>query len=192
MPIALQRLRFDAFHRQGGLCCYCCGRMWHASPAELPAPLHGAHPGKRPNYDALPSTCSRATRAVPTRPPTSPLPACAATWCATGSSPAIGRPVRQNHCCTSNASRGRCSPEAGIGAGRTKSSKLMAASINCRRPKQIRHCCETKSVTSPFMTTAGQPNPSNDAGFQGLRSKDVTSQSMPTQRSKVVTTLLMV
>ncbi|MDP3224540.1 MAG: RHS repeat domain-containing protein, partial [Rubrivivax sp.] len=24
-----------------------------------------------------------------------------------------------------------------------------------RRPKQIRHCCETKSVTPPLMTTAG-------------------------------------
>ena len=61
-----------------------------------------------------------------------------------------------------------------------------------RRPKQSRHNCETKVVTPPLTTTVGRPKPSNDAGFQGLRSKDVTSQSMPAQRSKVVTAFLMV
>lgn len=60
-----------------------------------------------------------------------------------------------------------------------------------RRSKQSRHNCETKVVTPPLMTTAGQPKPSNGAGFQGLRSKGVTSQSMPAQRSKVVTAFLM-
>lgn len=65
------------------------------------------------------------------------------------------------------------------------------SSAASRRPKQSRHNCETKVVTPPLMTTAGQPKPSNGAGFQGLRSKGVTSQSMPTQRSKVVSAFLM-
>ena len=61
-----------------------------------------------------------------------------------------------------------------------------------RRPKQSRHNCETKVVTPPLMTTAGQPKPSNGAGFQGLRSKGVTSHPAPSQRSKVVTAFLTV
>ena len=39
-----------------------------------------------------------------------------------------------------------------------------------RRPKQSRHSCETKFVTPPLTRTTGGPKPSNDAGFQGLRS----------------------
>ena len=42
------------------------------------------------------------------------------------------------------------------------------------------------------MTTAAGPKPSNDAGFQGLRSKVVTSKSMPRQRSKVVAERLLI
>ena len=59
-----------------------------------------------------------------------------------------------------------------------------------RRPKQIRHCCETKSVTPPLMTTAGRQEPSNDAGFRGLRGKAVTSHLTFSQRSKFVTAFL--
>ena len=59
-----------------------------------------------------------------------------------------------------------------------------------RRQKKSRHSCETKVVTPSLTTTTDRLKPSNDAGFQGLRSKVVTSQSMPTQRSKVVTAFL--
>ena len=50
--------------------------------------------------------------------------------------------------------------------------------VTSRRPKQSRHSCETKFVTPPLTATTDCPKPSNDAGFQGLRSKCVTSQLM--------------
>ena len=106
------------------------------------------------------------------------------------------------HCCTSST-RLRCqmrrwssarsrSRNGSTSAVRGNAHDLAAPAVRGRRPKQIRHCCETKSVTPPLMTTAGGPKPSNGAGSQGLRSKVVTSHPTLSQRSKSVTALLTV
>lgn len=68
---------------------------------------------------------------------------------------------------------------------------VSATVLQSRRTKQSRHSCEAKFVTQPLTTTTGMPEPSKGARFQGLRSKGVTSQSVPTQRSEVVTLFLM-
>ena len=67
---------------------------------------------------------------------------------------------------------------------------LVGAALPRRKPKQSCHNCETKVVTPPLTTMADRPEPSNDAGFQGLRSKGVTWQLVLRQRSKVVTAIL--
>ena len=85
---------------------------------------------------------------------------------------------------------------AGAAGGKPSGTKAIGAAalavVTHRRPKQSRHNCETKVVTPPLKTKADRPKPSNDEGFQGLRSNGVTLQSMPSQRSKVVTAFLMV
>ena len=67
--------------------------------------------------------------------------------------------------------------------------EVQSLTVTERRSKQSCHNCEGKVVTLPLARTAGGLKPSNDEGFQALRSKGVTSQSMPWQRSKVVTAI---
>ena len=76
-------------------------------------------------------------------------------------------------------------------AERVQVRTALGERLKKRRPKQIRHCCETKSVTPLLMTTAGRQKPSNGAGFRGVRSKVVTLHPTLSQRSKFVTAFLM-
>jgi hypothetical protein len=80
-------------------------------------------------------------------------------------------------------------PGAGAGS-RTNDQQTLA--FVYRRPKRSRHNCDGKSVTLPSTTMAGRRKPFNGAGFQGLRSKAVTSQPVPPPRSKVVSTFLII